>query len=120
VPRELGVNDDNRTLSVQIADVDLGGSSVFSAAHPAGRSASRLLGSPGVNVFGYARSEHGVGQSVRAFVSALDAAGITSGIIDFNEGNLSRTQDHTLEQRIVSSLFAGSTSFASTPIRWAS
>jgi glycosyltransferase involved in cell wall biosynthesis len=55
-----------------------------------------------VNVIGYARSEHGVGQSVRAFVAALDAADITSSVIDFNEGNLSRTQDHTLEPRFVS------------------
>ena len=102
VPRELGVNADNRTLSVQILGIDLGGSAVFSPAHPAGINTSRLLGSPGVNVFGYARSEHGVGQSVRAFVSALDAAGITSSVIDFNEGNLSRTQDRSLEQRFVS------------------
>jgi glycosyltransferase involved in cell wall biosynthesis len=102
VPRELGVNADNRTLSVQIATIDLGGSPVFSTAHPTGSGASRLLGAPGVNVIGYARSEHGVGQSVRAFVSALDAAGIASSVIDFNEGNLSRTQDRTLEQRFVS------------------
>jgi glycosyltransferase involved in cell wall biosynthesis len=52
-------------------------------------------------VIGYARSEHGVGQSTRAFVSALDAAGITSSVINFNEGNLSRTEDATLEQRLV-------------------
>jgi glycosyltransferase involved in cell wall biosynthesis len=53
-------------------------------------------------VIGYARSEHGVGQSLRLFVGALDAAGIASNIIDFNEGNLSRTQDRSLEERLVS------------------
>jgi glycosyltransferase involved in cell wall biosynthesis len=102
VPRELGVNADSRTLSVQIASIDLGGTPVFSAAQPASGSAPRLLGLPGVNVFGYARSEHGVGQSVRAFVGALDAAGVAASVIDFNEGNLSRTEDRTLEKRFVS------------------
>ncbi len=101
VPRELGVNEDNRTLSVQIARIDLGDTVVFNAAHPRTRSGPTLIGPPGVNVIGYARSEHGVGQSTRAFVSALDAAGVTSSVIDFNEGNLSRTQDLSLEQRFV-------------------
>ena len=50
VPRELGVNADNRTLSVQIANIELGGSTVFSAAHPVMRSTPALLGPPGVNV----------------------------------------------------------------------
>jgi glycosyltransferase involved in cell wall biosynthesis len=102
VPRELGVNDDNRALSVQIANIDLGGTPVFSARHPATGGGPALLGPPGVNVIGYTRSEHGVGQSARAFISALDAAGIASSIIDFNEGNLSRTEDRSLEPRLVS------------------
>ena len=102
IPRELGLGQDTRALSVQIASVDVGGTTVFSAAHPLVRSSPARLGIPGVNVFGYARSEHGIGQSLRSFVSAVDAAGIASSIIDFNEGNLSRTEDRTLESRLVS------------------
>ncbi|HVZ21979.1 MAG TPA: glycosyltransferase family 4 protein [Vicinamibacterales bacterium] len=101
VPRELGLGEDARALSVQIASVEVGGATVFSAAHPEARTAPRTLGAPGVNVIGYARSEHGVGQSLRSFVAALDAAGIASSIIDFNVGNLSRTEDRTLEARLV-------------------
>jgi len=101
VPRELGLGLDSRTLSVQIASVEVGGTTVFNAKHPWSRRAPAQLGTPGVNVFGYARSEHGVGQSLRSFVNALDAAEIPSSIIDFNVGNLSRTEDRTLESRLV-------------------
>ena len=102
VPRDLGLSPDTRALSVQIGSIEIGGTTVFNAAHPWSRSLTPHLGTPGVNVFGYARSEHGIGQSLRSFVSALDAAGIVSNIIDFNEGNLSRTEDRTLESRLVS------------------
>jgi glycosyltransferase involved in cell wall biosynthesis len=102
VPRELGLGADSRALSVQLASVEVGGATIFSAARPWTRSSPARLGAPGVNVFGYARSEHGIGQSLRSFVSALDAAGIASSIIDFNEGNLSRTEDRSLESRLVS------------------
>jgi glycosyltransferase involved in cell wall biosynthesis len=77
-------------------------SSVRPAESPRRVRGPTLRGLPGVNVIGYTRSEHGVGQSARAFVSALDAAGIGSSIIDFNEGNLSRTEDRSLESRLVS------------------
>ena len=101
VPRDLGLGDDSRALSVQIAAIDLGGNTVFSVSHPP-REQVPALGAPGVNVIGYARSEHGVGQSLRQFVGALDAAGIAANIIDFNEGNLSRIGDRGLEARLVS------------------
>jgi glycosyltransferase involved in cell wall biosynthesis len=102
VPRDLGLGLDTRALSVLIASIEVGGTSVFNATHPWTRSTSVCLGTPGVNVFGYARSEHGIGQSLRSFVGALDAAGIASSIIDFNEGNLSRTEDRTLDERLTS------------------
>jgi glycosyltransferase involved in cell wall biosynthesis len=102
VPRDLGLGSDGRALSVQIASIEVGTTTVFNAARPRTRTSQPRLGAPGVNVFGYARSEHGIGQSLRAFVSALDAVGIASSIIDFNEGNLSRTEDRTLESRLVS------------------
>jgi glycosyltransferase involved in cell wall biosynthesis len=102
IPRDIGLGPDRRALSVQIGSVEVGGTTIFDAAHPTARSYPSVLGAPGVNVIGYARSEHGIGQSLRSFVSALDAAGIVSNVIDFNEGNLSRTGDQALESRLVS------------------
>lgn len=55
----------------------------------------------GINVVGYARSEHGLGQSLRSFVGALDAVAIPNVVIDFNKNNLSRIEDRSLEKRIV-------------------
>jgi glycosyltransferase involved in cell wall biosynthesis len=101
VPCELGLGPDSRALSVQIASIEVGDTTVFNATRPWTRTSRVHPAPPGVNVFGYARSEHGVGQSLRSFVTALDAAGIASSVIDFNVGNLSRTEDRTLESRLV-------------------
>jgi len=112
VASELGISDDNRRLSFQIASVDLGDNRIFNTTGVAvsPRSKSSLprafsggvaKGVPGVNVIGYARSEHGVGQSLRQFAAALDAAHIPSAIIDFNHNNQSRVEDTSLESRIV-------------------
>ena len=99
VPAELGLSDDARRLSVQISHIAIGDRTVFSAERQGQRAAP--LGVPGVNVIGYARSEHGVGQSLRQFVGALDAAGIASAVVDFNHNNLSRVGDRSLESRLV-------------------
>lgn len=55
----------------------------------------------GVNLIGYARSEHGVGQSLRQFSHALVASSIQYVVIDFNNNNTSRVQDQSMEARIV-------------------
>ena len=102
IPRDLGLGPDRRALTIQIASVELGGATVFSTTQPSARSVRSPLETPGVNVIGYARSEHGIGQSLRSFVSALDAVGVASNVIDFNEGNLSRTEDQALASRLVS------------------
>jgi glycosyltransferase involved in cell wall biosynthesis len=60
-----------------------------------------LDGIPGVNLIGYARSEHGLGQSLRQFSTALDASSTAYAVIDFNTGNSSRVEDRSLEERIV-------------------
>ena len=79
----------------------------FSASLPAGTaSRARLLrpeqGSevvppPGVNLVGYARSEHGVGQSLRLCSTALQAVAHPHLLIDFTIGNLARTNDTSQE-----------------------
>ncbi|HTD03332.1 glycosyltransferase family 4 protein, partial [Undibacterium sp.] len=102
VPKELGDSDDTRRLSVQIIDVSLGDAPVFNAARQSAAGKPSALGVPGVNVIGYARSEHGVGQSLRQFTGALDATTIPNVVIDFNNNNNSRVQDLSLENRIVS------------------
>jgi len=101
VPSELGLSDDNRRLSVQLASIDIGDVNVFSAAGRSKTNRETFPGIPGVNVVGYARSEHGLGQSLRHFVGALDAAAIPNVVIDFNNNNHSRIEDHSLEERIV-------------------
>lgn len=55
---------------------------------------------PGVNVIGYVRSEHGVGQSARLFSSALQAVDHPHILIDFKVGNISKTDDNSLDHLI--------------------
>ncbi|MBC3920601.1 glycosyltransferase family 4 protein [Undibacterium sp. CY18W] len=100
VPAELGISDDTRHLSLQLASIDIGELNVFNAKDPHTKPAKPNL-PPGVNVIGYARSEHGVGQSLRQFTLAADAAGIDAAIIDFNKNNFSRVQDSSVEKRLV-------------------
>ncbi len=59
-----------------------------------------LAGPLGVNVIGYARSEHGVGQSLRQFCQALAATSTPHVVIDFNKNNTSRVDDLSLEAKI--------------------
>ncbi|MBV8666382.1 MAG: glycosyltransferase family 4 protein, partial [Burkholderiaceae bacterium] len=108
VPSEIGLGSDHRRLSIQLASIELGDFCVFDATQfgkvvhgEAAINGHVPLGVPGLNVIGYARSEHGVGQSLRQFTAALDAGGIPCAIMDFNHNNLSRVQDRSLEQRIV-------------------
>jgi glycosyltransferase involved in cell wall biosynthesis len=49
----------------------------------------------GLNVVGYVRSEHGVGESVRSSARALSAAGVPFGLLDFTAGNAARCSDET-------------------------
>jgi len=100
VPSEIGLNADDRRLSIQLSEIDVGGAPVFVASRPDGEN-TRATRVPAVNVIGYARSEHGVGQSLRQFVSALDAASIPNSVVDFNKNNQTRTEDATLLNRIV-------------------
>jgi glycosyltransferase involved in cell wall biosynthesis len=101
IPQELGLNQDARRLSVQIGQIQVGGRTIFNALDEANPASASARSVPGVNVIGYARSEHGVGQSLRQFVGALDAAQVPSAIIDFNNNNNSRVDDLSLDGRIV-------------------
>lgn len=100
IPRDLGWNEDSRTLSLKIKEISVGATVIFKGTELP--SAARPLESlpTGINLIGYARSEHGVGQSLRQFAHALEASSIPFGVIDFNKNNLSRTQDLTLASKI--------------------
>ncbi len=99
IPKNLGVNDDTRELSMQISELSIGKQTIFNP---------RLLEKepkfsktlPGLNLIGYARSEHGVGQSLRQFANAVEVAEIPYVVIDFNRNNLSRTQDDSLVKQL--------------------
>lgn len=57
----------------------------------------------GIEVIGYIRSEHGVGEAMRHLVKTVDRTGFPWSIYDFEVGNLSRQQDHTWDYKIVES-----------------
>ncbi|MBR7798710.1 glycosyltransferase family 4 protein [Undibacterium fentianense] len=104
VPKQLGLNEDTRELSLQIRELQIGGQTIF---NPSSQRESRQLAIPGINIIGYAKSEHGVGQSLRQFAQAVDAAQVPHVIIDFNRNNLSRTEDQSLDKRLVTDVEHG-------------
>ena len=101
IPKELGLSEDTRRLSLQIADLSFGDNSFFNALDQSRVTDSLVQTISGVNVIGYARSEHGVGQSLRQFTGSLSAASIPYVVIDFNKNNLSRVNDLSLEKHLV-------------------
>jgi len=54
----------------------------------------------GVNIVGYVRSEHGLGESSRRCASAMVSSGLPFLLYDFNVGNSSRVSDNTYEKYI--------------------
>jgi len=54
----------------------------------------------GVNIIGYVRSEHGVGESSRRCATAALAAGLKFTMYDYNQGNPNRLEDVTFEKYI--------------------
>jgi glycosyltransferase involved in cell wall biosynthesis len=70
------------------------GESPAPAAVPAGPLES------GLNIVGYIRSEHGVGESARRSAHAASAAGLPFCACDFNAGNPHRTGDQTWAHRL--------------------
>jgi glycosyltransferase involved in cell wall biosynthesis len=113
VPKSLGINEDQRELSFQLDsllindELHLFGHELAAApavqvpddvaSPPAEHHASKV----GINLVGYLRSEHGVGESARLCANALAAANIEHCLIDFNVGNQARAQDNTFVHRFV-------------------
>ncbi|WP_136516115.1 glycosyltransferase [Geomonas edaphica] len=102
IPQETGVNQDPRCLSIQISSIEYAGKQIPIAASSEGPipEESNNKDVLGVNVFGYVRSEHGLGQSPRLFSDALTSIGHPHVLVDFNIGNSSRTNDTTHEHLI--------------------
>lgn len=101
VPKEIGLNDDLRRLSMRLRSLRVGGERIFCASNETRKTPKTSGDTPGVNVIGYARSEHGVGQSLRQFTCALDAVGTPNVVIDFNKNNLSSLNDQSMKNKIV-------------------
>jgi glycosyltransferase involved in cell wall biosynthesis len=84
VPAHLGLNQDLRALSLQIATVSVGGKAVveFARAGGAFQAGPGAAAVPGVTVVGYLDANTGVGQSARGFAQACAAAGLAHQLID--------------------------------------
>ncbi len=54
----------------------------------------------GINLIGYIRSEHGVGESARHVATALDKTDYAWSIYDFEINNNSRQEDHSWDYKI--------------------
>ena len=77
------------------------GDAVATPAAPVGRRRPlRRPLLPGLNIVGYVRSEHGVGESARVCARSAEAAGVPFCLVDFNVGNDSRTGVRDWEHKI--------------------
>lgn len=54
----------------------------------------------GINIIGYVRSEHGLGESARLCARSASAVSLPFSLVDFNTGNNSRTTDSTFNSNI--------------------
>lgn len=59
---------------------------------------------PGVNVLGYARGEFGVAEALRAYARSLEHTGYPFSVFNFEVGDASRQQDHSLDPHISDNL----------------
>ena len=102
VPSKLGMNNDSRELSFKVSKIYLNDTVIidFSNSETPFMPGGEVARTVGINVIGYVRSEHGVGESARLCASALDASGIPFTMYDFNVGNSSRTEDNSWSHRI--------------------
>jgi glycosyltransferase involved in cell wall biosynthesis len=112
VPMDLGINDDERELSFQLESLVLN-----DQLHLFGHEMAIVTNVPqeksreqtpireqteiGINLVGYLRSEHGVGESARLCANSMAAVHLNHCLIDFNVGNSARTQDNTFARRFV-------------------
>ncbi len=101
VPAELGKNDDFRKLALRIAKIEINDQVVldFSDTH-APYKLEIQREAVGVNIVGYVKSEHGVGQSARSAASCCKAAELPFCLIDFSRGTPIRQEDHSWAEYI--------------------
>lgn len=99
IPAALGLNADPRELSVRIARIVTDGRPLldFSRASPYAAESTKELG---LNIIGYLRSEHGIGESARLCARSVSAVGLEFALCDFNAGSSTRTDDARWEGRL--------------------
>lgn len=101
VPAAIGLNADPRELSLRVARIAADGRALldFSKSSPYvmdAKSGKEM----GVNIIGYIRSEHGIGESARLCAQSVAAAGLQFALCDFNAGSSTRTGDARWEAKL--------------------
>ena len=102
VPAKIGLNADPRELSIRIARIEANGCRVldFTRAQSPYVVAGDGSTAPGINIVGYVRSEHGIGESARLCAGSASAVDLPFVLYDFNAGNAARTKDLSWGSRI--------------------
>jgi glycosyltransferase involved in cell wall biosynthesis len=79
-----------------------GGEAAAETSAPAAPAARQLFPGrrPGLNIVGYVRSEHGIGESARLCARSAAAAAVPFSLYDFNVGNSSRTANVEWDHRV--------------------
>ncbi len=95
VPSKIGTHVDGRALSLKFSILSFNGKMVldFDRADAPYLPDDEFGHQVGINLVGYARSEHGLGESLRLAALAVEVAQLPFCICDFTVGNSSRTLD---------------------------
>jgi len=102
VPAVIGLNADPRELSLRVARIAVDGAPLLDFSRiqsPYGVDA-KPGNEIGINIVGYLRSEHGIGESARLCAQSAAAASVPFTLCDFNAGNSARTEDARWESRL--------------------
>jgi glycosyltransferase involved in cell wall biosynthesis len=103
VPSRIERTNDSRELSLRISKVSLNGEAILDFDIPNNPYVfyeDESSWKTGINIVGYVKSEHGLGESPRRSASAAKAIDMPFTVYDFNIGNSSRTEDETLSHKI--------------------
>ncbi len=102
VPAAIGLNADPRELSMRVAHIAMNGETVldFSSSRSPYVPDTQPREDVGINIVGYLRSEHGIGESARICAQSASAVSMPFALCDYNAGNSARTEDNRWETRL--------------------
>lgn len=95
VPKDLGLNEDDRELAMRLRLVEVGERALFDsgAEQPQRALDFKAFDPPGINLVGYVRAESGVGEAARGLAAAARAAKVDYHIVDVGFQNPNRQTD---------------------------